>query len=72
MKAKEMNSNRSESEDDKTQKELDIKDLKLPFDMKTFWKNINEKYFKPSNDLNAHEINHLMYFYSKYGNLINS
>jgi hypothetical protein len=67
MKVKESNSIMSESEDDKAQKELDIKDLKLPFDMKLFWKNTNEKYFKPTNELNVHEMNHLMYFYSKYG-----
>jgi hypothetical protein len=70
MNAKQKNSILSESEIDKTQKELDIKDLKLPFDMKSFWKSTNDKYFKSSNELNVHEISHLMYYYSKYGILI--
>jgi hypothetical protein len=67
MNTKENNSSHSDTEDGKTQKEIDIKDLKLPFDMKSFWKNVNEKYFKNINDLNVHEINHLVHSFSKYG-----
>jgi hypothetical protein len=70
MNGKENNSILSESEEERTHKELDIKDLKLPFDMKTFWKNLNDKFFKAVNEENVHEINHLIHLYSKYGNII--
>lgn len=59
----------NENEDEKTKKTSELKDIKLPFDMKLFWKNCNEKYFKPLNELDVNEINHLVHLYSKYGNI---
>ena len=44
-------------------------DLKLPFDMKSFWKNINEKYFRRCDRSSANEVNHLVQSFSKYGKL---
>jgi hypothetical protein len=55
-----------DSDDDK--KEADIKDLKVPFDMSSFWRSLGNKYFKPIDELNVHEIRHLAYYYSRYGN----
>ena len=44
-------------------------DLKLPFDMKSFWKNINEKYFGTCDQSTSNEVNQLVHLYSKYGKL---
>jgi hypothetical protein len=57
----------SKSERDK--KDKDNKEVKLPFDMKSFWKNLNEKYFKRIKDININEINHTILFQSKYGKI---
>ena len=67
MKGKQHQDKDVDSDDDNTVKEPDCKDLKVNFDMKTLWKNINEKYFKSHNELNVNQINHLLNFYSKYG-----
>jgi hypothetical protein len=55
-----------ESPDEEEKKEEKL-ELKLPFDMKSFWKNINEKYFRKYDQFNSNEVNHLVHFYSKYG-----
>lgn len=67
MNGKENIGNISDGEEDKVKKSGEVKDLKLPFDMKSFWKNVNEKYFKNVNEINVNDINHLVQLYSKYG-----
>ena len=67
MKGKQHQDKDIDSEDEQTTKESEPKDMKLNFDLKTFWKNTNEKYFKHINELNVNEINHLLHVYSKYG-----
>ena len=57
----------SDSEDEKKGKKEDKFELKLPFDMKTFWKNINEKYFRKLDAFSTNDVNHLVTLYSKYG-----
>jgi hypothetical protein len=54
-------------DDDSKEKKDDKKDMKMPFDMKTFWKKIDEKYFKTLNEFNLTEPNHLIQLFSKYG-----
>jgi hypothetical protein len=49
--------------DDKSKEEKF--DIKIPFDMKSFWRNIDEKYFQKVENVN--EINHLLNLYSRYG-----
>ena len=49
--------------DDKSKEEKF--DVKIPFDMKSFWKGLNEKYFQKVENVN--EINHLLNLYSRYG-----
>ncbi len=67
MKGKQQQDKDIDSDDEQTTKDSELKDTKLNFDLKTFWKNINEKYFRHHNELNVNEINHLLHFYSKYG-----
>jgi hypothetical protein len=67
MKVKHNRDKEIDSHDDTTTKESEPKDNKLKFDLRMFWKNLNEKYFKPHHELNVNEINHLLHFYSKYG-----
>jgi hypothetical protein len=52
---------------DEEEKKEEKVDLKLPFDMKSFWKNINEKYFRKCDQFSQNEVNHLVHSYSKYG-----
>jgi hypothetical protein len=52
---------------DEEEKREEKLDLKLPFDMKSFWKNINEKYFRKYDQFSQNEVNHLVHSYSKYG-----
>jgi hypothetical protein len=42
-------------------------DQKQNFDMKTFWKNTNEKYFRKLDKFSPNEVNHLVNSYAKYG-----
>jgi hypothetical protein len=64
---KEKDKEESESEGNKNIKAEDKKDLKLPIDMRNFWKNINEKFFKKIDSTEVNEVNHLVHQYSKYG-----
>ena len=70
MKGKEHTCSKSDSDEEKPGKDIELKETKVPFDMKSFWKNINEKYFKSVNEINVTDINHLIHYYSKYGILI--
>jgi hypothetical protein len=65
MKGKHQQDKDNDSDDEVTTN--DSKDTKLSFDLKTFWKNTNEKYFNHQNELNVNQINHLLHYYSKYG-----
>ena len=65
---KEKDKEESESEDKINTKMEGKKELKLPFDMRNFWKNTNEKFFKKIESADANEVNHLVHQYSKYGN----
>lgn len=61
--------NKLRNEDTNEDKSKEEKfDIKVPFDMKSFWKNLNEKYFRKVENIN--EINHLLNLYSRYGNLL--
>ncbi len=42
-------------------------DNKVPFDMKLFWKKINEYKFKTDSKPNIYEINHLVTLFSQHG-----
>jgi len=68
---KEKDKEESESEEKNIIKAEDKRDLKLPFDMRNFWKNINEKFFKKIDSTDANEVNHLVHLNSKYGKNIN-
>lgn len=46
-------------------------DLKNPFDMKMFWKKINEYHFSTNSKINFYEINHLVNLFSQHGKLKN-
>jgi hypothetical protein len=59
----------SEGEEEQNKKKEDKADHKLPFDMKIFWKNIDDKYFKNLDQFGVNEVNHLVHLYSKYGKL---
>ncbi len=59
----------SDGEDEQNKKKEDKADVKIPFDMKIFWKNINDKYFKNLDQFGVNEINHLVHLFSKYGKL---
>jgi hypothetical protein len=59
-------SNEEAELEDPTIKE-DRLELKLPFDMKAFWKNLNEKFFRKIDEFDLNEANHLVHAYSKYG-----
>jgi hypothetical protein len=67
---KEKDKEESESESKKNIKAEDKKDLKLPFDMRNFWKNINDKFFKKIESQDVNEVNHLVHLYSKYGKIL--
>lgn len=41
---------------DEEEKREEKLDLKLPFDMKSFWKNINEKYFRKYDQFSQNEV----------------
>lgn len=64
---KEKDKEESESEDKKNTKAVGKKDLKLPFDMRNFWKNTNEKFFKKIESPDFNQVNHLVHSFSKYG-----
>jgi hypothetical protein len=51
-------------------KKEDRLELKLPFDMRAFWKNFSEKFFRRIDEVDINEANHLVHLYSKYGILI--
>lgn len=58
--------------ENKTHKEEKTKsERRQPIDMKLFWKNLDETYFKNPKDLNTEKINHLIMNLSTYGNSIN-
>ncbi len=59
--------NEVESGEDRNQKKEERIDIKIPFDMKIFWKNIDEKFFLRSDQTSLNEVNHLVQLYSKYG-----
>ena len=42
-------------------------ELKLPFDMRAFWKNLSENFFCKIDQFDVNEPNHLVHAYSKYG-----
>ena len=56
-----------DSEEEKLPKKEDRLDLKLPFDMKAFWKNLNENFFRKIDEYDLNEANHLVHSYSKHG-----
>lgn len=62
--------NFEKSKKDESNKEKEKIDFKLPFDMKTFWKSTDEKYFKPLQDTDINEPNHLIKLHSKYGSIL--
>jgi hypothetical protein len=64
---KEKDKEESDNEDEQSRKKEGKNDIKLPFDMRNFWKNINEKYFKKIEMSEMNEVNHLVHQYSKYG-----
>jgi hypothetical protein len=66
---KEIDKEYSESEGVQNQRAEDKKDLKLPFDMRNFWKNTNENFFRKIDLADVNEVNHLVYQNSKYGKL---
>ena len=61
IKIKEQSQSEEESSDEKFES-------KIPFDIKSFWKNIDEKYFNSIENLNLNEGDHLIHLFSKYGN----
>ena len=44
-------------------------DISHPFNMKTFWKNINEYQFSNKYKLNPYEISHLISLFSQHGKI---
>jgi len=58
-------------EDEEDDKKVDVlpTDKKCPYDMKAFWKNINEKFFKSADEKNLNEVNHLIFYNSAYGKI---
>jgi hypothetical protein len=59
----------SDEEDEQIKRKDEKIDLKHPFDMKIFWKNIDDKYFKNLDQFTVNEVNHLVNLFSKYGKL---
>lgn len=60
----------SDSESQKNYKQIEKKsDFKLPCDMKSFWKSINEKFFTFKEFCDPYEINHRILSQSKYGKI---
>ena len=59
--------NEVDSGEERNQKKEERIDIKIPFDMKIFWKNIDEKFFLRSDLISVNEVNHLVQLYSKYG-----
>lgn len=57
----------SDCEDEQIKMKEDKMELKVPFDMKIFWKNIDDKYFKNLDKFSKNEVNHLVNLNSKYG-----
>ena len=53
-------------EDDKKSDVVTV-DKKCPQDMKAFWRNVNNNFFRPSDEKNLNEINHLILYNSGYG-----
>lgn len=68
--SREMLKDASDYEDEPSKKKEEKTELKLPFDMKAFWRNVNEKYFKNLDDFTINDVNHLVHLYSKYGKLL--
>jgi len=54
-------------ENQSTQEEKIKNERKQPIDMKLFWKNIDENYFKSVKELNLEKINHVLMNQSYYG-----
>ncbi len=69
MNTRENIKDESDGDDDHNKRKEDKIDLKIPFDMKVFWKNINDKFFKKYDESGIHEVNHLVHSLSKYGRL---
>jgi hypothetical protein len=67
---KEKNKEDSDMEDLQNTKVEGKKDVKLPFDMRNFWKNLNEFFFRKIDSTDVNEVNHLVHQYGKYGNFI--
>ncbi len=55
------------SEEEKRMNKEERLDLKLPFNMKAFWKNFSEIFFRKIDEYDLNEANHLVHTYSKYG-----
>jgi hypothetical protein len=61
-----------ESENEKSNSHSrDKSDFKLPCDMKSFWKSIDEKFFTFKEFFDPCEINHKIHSFSKYGKILN-
>ena len=61
--------NLNQIQDQKDQNEnLEGKEIKVPIDMKLFWKSINDIYFPNIKEINLNQINHVLEKYSKHGN----
>ena len=54
-------------ENQSTQEEKTKNERKQPMDMKVFWKNIDENYFKSVKELNLEKINHVLMNQCYYG-----
>ena len=57
----------AESEEEKCTKKEERLDLKLPFNMKAFWKNLSENFFRKIDEYDLNEANHIVHNYSKHG-----
>jgi hypothetical protein len=67
MNEKEKNLNKNKNNNEKDSSLPTLNEIKVPFDMKIFWKIINDKYFMPFDPIEANKVNHLIKLYSKYG-----
>jgi hypothetical protein len=62
--------NGKSKEDEEEEKKVEVipTDKKCPYDMKAFWKNINDKFFKSADEKHLNDVNHLILYNSAYGN----
>lgn len=67
MNEKDNTSHWKKDEEAKNNAPQATRDLRVPFDMKTFWRNINDKFFRQVDASNVSQINHLVKLFSKYG-----